>query len=320
MTSLIARKKVVIGSRASALSRAQTDEVACRLRQAHPGIVVHTVTLSTRGDRNKSAPLLSMERGMFVKEIEAALLNGEIDIAVHSAKDMPTAMPEGLVVAAYTEREDARDVLVNRWGLKLYELPQGARLGTSSPRRIAQLKAVRPDLQYPPVRGNVDTRIRKAQGADYDGVVLAAAGIIRLGRAAEISAFISPQLCVPDVGQGALAVQVRASDEAMRELVGTIDHQITAEAVRAERTFLMAMGGGCTVPTAAYATIQGDELHLTAMVANPDGCRLIRIVRAYERSQPEAAGRAVARAMMRQGAGEILSDKGVRHGNSDDAE
>ena len=243
---------------------------------------------------------------MFVKEIEAALLNGDIDLAVHSAKDMPVETPPGLAVAAYTERQDARDVLVNRWGLPLSELPASARLGTSSPRRISQLKAARPDIALLPVRGNVDTRIRKANAPEYDGVVLAAAGIIRLGRQAEISAYLSPRECVPDVGQGALAVQVRASDAAMLECARAIDHAPTSAAVRAERAFLETLGGGCTLPTAAYARIQADALHIIAMAAHPDGGEIVRLSQTYRASDPTAAGSAIAEALLNGGARRIL--------------
>ena len=288
---------------------AQTNEVASLLKRAHPTLEIEIVSLSTRGDRNKSAPLLSMERGMFVKEIEAALLNGDIDLAVHSAKDMPVESPPGLAVAAYTERQDARDVLVNRWGLPLAELPAGARLGTSSPRRISQLKAARPDIALLPVRGNVDTRIRKAHTSDYDGVVLAAAGIIRLGRQAEISAYLSPQECVPDVGQGALAVQVRASDADMLACARAIDHAPTSAAVRAERAFLETLGGGCTLPTAAYARIQANALHIIAMAAHPDGGEIVRLSETYRASDPTAAGSAIADALLNGGARRILEGR-----------
>ena len=299
-------RRVVIGSRSSSLSLAQTNEVVRLLNRAHPSLDIEVVSLSTRGDRNKSAPLLSMERGMFVKEIELALLSGEIDIAVHSAKDMPAIMPPGLIVAAFTEREDARDVLVNRWNAPLSELPEGARLGTSSPRRTAQIKAARPDLEVLPIRGNVDTRLQKAASDDYDGAVLAAAGIIRLERQSEISAYLSPQECVPDVGQGALAVQVRESDGEMIELVSSIDHAPTSIAVRAERAFLVAMGGGCTMPTAAYAAIEDDTLRLLGMVAKPDGSEIYRVSESYDCANPEEAGKSIAALLLKAGATRIM--------------
>lgn len=243
---------------------------------------------------------------MFVKEIELALLNGDIDIAVHSAKDMPALTPPELTVAAYTEREDARDVLVNRWDTPLNELPSGARLGTSSPRRTAQIKAARPDIEILPIRGNVDTRLRRARSDDYDGAVLAAAGIRRLGREAEISAYLSPEECVPDVGQGALAVQIRESDSELLKIVQSIDHAPTSAAVRAERAFLVAMGGGCTMPTAAYAELKDDKLCMLAMVAKPDGSRLYRVSESYERAYPEDAGKAIASLLLDVGGASIL--------------
>ena len=269
---------------------AQTNEVVRLLSRVHPSLEIESVPLSTRGDRNKSAPLLSMERGMFVKEIEFALLNGEIDIAVHSAKDMPAITPPGLVVAAFTEREDPRDVLVNRWNAPLSELPEGARLGTSSPRRAAQLKAARPDLEILPIRGNVDTRLSKANSDDYDGAVLAAAGIIRLGRKDEISAYLSPQECVPDVGQGALAVQVRESDGELLQCVKAIDHAPTSAAVRAERAFIEMIGGGCTLPTAAYAELHHDGLHIMAMVADTRRQRNLSRIGSTRRRCPHDGG------------------------------
>ncbi len=286
---------------------AQTNEVVRLLLQAHPSLQIDLVPQSTRGDRNKTAPLLSMERGMFVKEIEFALLNGEIDIAVHSAKDMPATTPSGLAIAAFTAREDARDVLVNRWNAPLDELPAGARLGTSSPRRTAQIKAARPDLEVLPIRGNVDTRLSKANSADYDGAILAAAGIARLGRQSEISAYLPPDVCVPDVGQGALAVQVRESDGELLDCVRAIDHAPTNAAVRAERAFLQTMGGGCTLPTAAYARIDDDgSLHILAMVAKPDGSEIVRISESYSINDPIAAGQSVAETLLEGGAARIL--------------
>ena len=299
-------RRVVIGSRSSSLSLAQTNEVVRLLLEAHPSLDIEIVPLSTRGDRNKSAPLLSMERGMFVKEIELALLNREIDIAVHSAKDMPAVLPTGLTIAAFTQREDARDVLVNRWDASLSDLPPGTRLGTSSPRRTAQIRAARPDIEILPIRGNVDTRISKASSEEFDGAVLAAAGIKRLGRESEISSYLSPEECVPDVGQGALAVQVRDSDSELLGVVSTIDHVPTSAAVRAERAFLTAMGGGCTMPTAAYTEVEDDKLRILAMVATPDGSSIYRVSESYDAASPEAAGTAVSALLLEMGASRIM--------------
>ncbi len=276
------------------------------MRARFPEMEFVVVPITTDGDRHKSAPLLSMERGMFVKEIELALLNGEIDFAVHSAKDLPSSLPDGLVLAAFTEREDPRDVLVSRLSLPFNDLPQGARLGTSSPRRTAQLKAHRPDIKVLPIRGNIDTRMEKARGDEYDGVVLAASGIIRLGRQDEIAEYFSPELCLPDTGQGALAIEVRAESAVTIEMLAKIDHWPTSVAVKAERAFMESVGGGCKVPVAAYAQFDGDDLAISAMAAVPDGSRVFRVQLTLTAGDPISAGQRVAEALMNAGAREII--------------
>ncbi|MCH7625993.1 MAG: hydroxymethylbilane synthase [Chloroflexi bacterium] len=296
-----------IGTRTSPLSLAQTDEVVAQLRAAAPDLRIEVVPMNTEGDRNKIAPLLSMERGMFVKALEVALLSNEVDLAVHSAKDLPSELPDGLTIGAITRREDPRDVIVNKWGLPLEELPEGARIGTSSPRRIAQLKRVRPDISFIPIRGNVGTRLEKAQGSDYDGVVLAAAGIVRLGRQSEISQYLTPEVCVPDVGQGALALEIRADDEATRSLVAIAGHPHSSLAVRAERAFLKAMGGGCTVPVAAYAVIENGRIVMSAVAATPDGSTMVKDSESFAESDPEGAGEKMASTLLSMGAREILA-------------
>ena len=295
-----------VGTRTSPLSLAQTEEALARLRASAPNLQIEVIPMITDGDRNKIAPLLSMERGMFVKALEVALLSKEVDLAVHSAKDLPAELPDGLAIGAITEREDPRDVLVNKWGLPLEKLPEGARIGTSSPRRIAQLKAVRPDISFIPIRGNVGTRLEKAQGSDYDGVVLAAAGIVRLGRRDEISQYLSTEVCVPDVGQGALAIEIRSTDENARSLVAKADHRQSSLAVRAERAFLKAMGGGCTVPVAAYAVIENDFIAMTAVAATADGATVIKKSETFPVSDPEGAGVKMASMLLSMGAREIL--------------
>ncbi|MCI0791227.1 MAG: hydroxymethylbilane synthase [Chloroflexi bacterium] len=305
---MTATRRVVVGSRSSPLALAQTEEVVSRLRVVHPNAKFEIVPLSTIGDRNKTDPLLSMERGMFVKDIEAALLSGEIDFAVHSAKDLPADLPAGLTIAAFTERQDARDVIVDRWGLPFDDLPAGARLGTSSPRRVAQLKARRPDLEFIPIRGNVGTRMEKSGTDEYDGVVLAAAGILRLGRASEISDYLPPEVCLPDVGQGALAAETRADDDAVIGMLAAAEHTATSQAVRAERAFLQAMGGGCTVPVAAYAIIEDVSLKIVAMASSLDGADVIRIDGVYDKVDPEHAGREIAAKLLERGARDILKN------------
>ena len=288
------------------MSQAQTEEVLAPLRAAYPDTEFTLVPITTSGDRRKNAPLLSMPRGMFVKEIELALLGNEIDIAVHSAKDLPAQMPDGLAIVAFTQRRDPRDVLVNRWGITLKELPEGARLGTSSPRRSALIRALRPETQVVPIRGNVGTRLDKAAGDDYDGVVLAAAGLERLGRVGEISEYFKPGEFTPEVGQGALLVEARSSDGQIAEMLGSVDHEPTRVAVTSERAFLEAIGGGCQVPVAAYATLDGRELRISAMAATPDGSRVFRVQTSHSAEEPAAAGRATAHALMATGASEII--------------
>ena len=285
---------------------AQTDEALAQLRAATPDLQAEVIPMNTEGDRNKTAPLLSMERGMFVKALEVALLSKEVDLAVHSAKDLPSELPDGLAIGAITRREDPRDVIVNKWNLLLEELPEGARIGTSSPRRIAQLKAVRPDISFIPIRGNVGTRLEKARGGDYDGVVLAAAGIVRLGRQEEISQYLPPEVCVPDVGQGALALEIRAADEETRSLVAGADHRQSSIAVRAERAFLKAIGGGCAVPVAAYAVIENDRIAMLAVAAAPDGAIIVKESETFAGSDPEGAGEKMAEMLLSRGAREIL--------------
>jgi hydroxymethylbilane synthase len=264
------------------------------------------VPITTSGDRQKDAPLLSLERGMFVKEIELALLGGEVDFAVHSAKDLPAKLPDGLTLAAIGRRQDARDVQVNRWGLSLLELPQRARLGTGSPRRAAQIKAVRADLRILPIRGNVGTRLDKVRGNDYDGVVLAAAGLVRLRREAEISEYLSPYVCTPDVGQGTLAVEAREDDSSTAEMLAGIDHGPTRVTLEAERSFLGVIGGGCKVPVAAYAQLEGNQLHVSAMAAVPDGSRIVRVQVSAPADNADRAGTKAAEALLEAGAREIL--------------
>ena len=304
---MTALRRVTVGSRRSPLSRAQTEEVLSRLRTHLSDVNFIVLSISTDGDRNKETPLQDLERGTFVKEIELALLNGEIDMAVHSAKDLPAQLPDGVVLAGIGRRQDARDVQVNKWGLPLMELPAGARLGTSSPRRTALLKEMRSDLRTLPIRGNVGTRLDKARGEEYDGVVLAAAGINRLGRESEITEYLPPDRFTPDVGQGTLAVEARADDADTIEMLAMIDHQPSKSALQAERAFLAALGGGCTVPVAAYARLEGDRLDVSAMAALPDGSRVFRARVTGDATDAESAGRQAAEALLETGASGIIS-------------
>lgn len=301
-------RRVSVGSRSSPLSIAQTEEVLGLLRQLSPDTEFAVVPMKPQGDRNKDAPLLSMDRGMFTRDIEVALLNGDVDLAVHSAKDLPPELPDGLVIGAFGRRKDARDALVDRWDARFDELPAGARIGTSSPRRVAQLRTRRPDLQLLPIRGNVGTRLEKAQGSEYDGVVVAVAGLDRLRRRPEISELLDVELCTPEVGQGALAIEAREVDSDILEMLAQIEHLPTAIAVRAERSFLATIGGGCRVPVTAYATVDGDRLDMLAMASEPDGSRTVRVRAEGHVDDPESAGRLTVHDLLEAGASEIIGE------------
>ena len=231
-------RTVRVGSRASPLALTQTEEALSLLRGRFEGAKFQVVHLSTRGDRNTDAALTSLGRGAFVKDIERALLDGEIDFAVHSAKDVGPDIPDGLRILPVGKRQDARDVLVSKLGLSLMSLPPGTRLGTGSPRRKTQIKALRPDVEVVPIRGNVGTRLEKARGHNYDGVVIAAAGLARLGRLSEATEFLSVEQVTPDVGQGTLVAEFRREDAGMESMLSSIVFETTASAFRAERSFL----------------------------------------------------------------------------------
>jgi hydroxymethylbilane synthase len=295
---------VIVGTRGSALALAQTQEVLKQLKACHPTVDFVTKVIKTSGDRGQIR-----EIGAFVKELEEALQRGEIDLAVHSLKDLPTQLSEGLVIAAVPERADPRDVLISRDGLTLKALPQGARMGTGSPRRIAQLLALRSDLEIVPIRGNVDTRLRKLEAGEVDALVLAAAGLERLGRADHIVEVLSPEVMLPAVGQGALALEVRADDEFALELLQPFDHPETRAAVTAERAFLGALGGGCRVPIAAYGRIESKQLVLDGLVASPDGRKVLKDRLSGSPDEAEMLGRELAERLLAAGAAELLATK-----------
>jgi hydroxymethylbilane synthase len=268
---------LIVGSRASKLALAQTRFIADRLSALHPAARIEIRHISTEGDRVLDRALGQFEgKGVFVTEIEHALLAGEIDLAVHSLKDLPTEPSAGLVIAAIPDREDPRDALATRDGRPLESLPAGARVGSSSLRRALQLRALRPDLVIADIRGNVDTRLRKLDEGQYDAIVLAAAGLARLGLLERVAQFFDPQAFLPAPGQGALAVQARADDEHTQALLAPLEHLPTRMAVTAERSFLQALGGGCQVPVGAYARVEGDEFALDGFLAGEDGADLRR--------------------------------------------
>lgn len=297
--------KIIIGSRGSQLALWQANWVRDRLAAA--GYEPQIQIIRTTGDKLQNVPLTSGgTKGLFIKEIEEALLGNSIDLAVHSLKDLPTDQPAGLCVAAVPEREDARDVLISKLGGKLSELPSASRVGTSSLRRQAQLRGLRRDIEIAPMRGNLDTRLRKLDRGDCDALILAAAGVHRLGLRDRITAYFTPNEMCPAVGQGALAIETRGDDKRAKQAVESLDHQPTHLSVRAERATLRGLGGGCQVPIAAYATFAGSELHLVALVASLDGGRIIRATATGPGDDPEGLGQSVARDLLDQGAQAIL--------------
>lgn len=260
-----------VGSRGSSLALIQDDVVISRLKANSPALNFEVDTVRTRGDVDQTSKLAGMGLGIFVKELEQELLHGKLDIAVHSLKDMPTQLADGLVLGAVLSREDPRDILVNREGCPLDQLPLGTKIGTSSPRRTAQLKKYAPQVDVVSIRGNVETRLRKAQGEEADGAVLAAAGMIRLGLQEQITEYLSITKFVPPPGQGILAVEARADDHRMLEMLSAIDDPDTRLEATAERAFLAELGGGCSVPVGAHAECAGGDMLMTIFMSTEDG-------------------------------------------------
>ena len=296
-----------MGSRGSALALRQTEEVLGRLRPLNPGVEFQVVTIRTSGDINATGSLPGMGLGVFVKEIERGLLDGTLDMAVHSLKDMPTLQPEGLTLGATLDRQDPRDVLVNRWDCPLDQLPHGARIGTSSPRRRAQLMNLCPQARVLPIRGSVDTRLNKAKSDDYDGAVLAAAGLNRLGLTGDISEYLSAQEFVPPPGQGVLAVEIRTGDHRMETMLSPVENAETRFAITAERAFLEILGGGCQVPVGAYAKSNGEQLVLTVFLASEDGEKCFRAELRGQPHEPKQLANDAYLELVEQGAGQLLA-------------
>ena len=295
-----------VGTRGSPLALAQTEEVVSRLSDRFPNAAFEVAPMTTGGDRRKNAALVSLGRGAFAKEIESALLEGEIDLAVHSAKDLASDLPDGLVIAGSVPRQDPRDALVDRWAAPLSELPPGARIGTGSPRRTALIKSLRPDIDVVPIRGNVGTRIGKVGGPECDGVVVAAAGLARLRRIDEAHQLFPTDAFVPDAGQGTLAIEARSGDDPLLEMVRAIDHRPTSAALEAERAFVRRIGGSCNVPVAAYASFANDGgLCIHGMVAAPDGSRVFRREVSSQTASPGELGERLASLLM-DDAAEVL--------------
>jgi hydroxymethylbilane synthase len=305
-------RKIIVGSRRSRLALTQTEQVLALLRDraAEQGIrlAFEVRQIVTKGDKILDVALSKVGgKGLFVKEIEQAMLDGEIDMAVHSMKDMPAAFPEELVLAAVPKRANPHDCLISRDGLTLDKLPSGARVGTSSLRREAQLRACRPDLRVVPIRGNIETRMNKIETEGLDAVVLAAAGLQRVGWESRISQILPADVCVPAVGQGALGIQCRRADESLIALLQLINDLETERAVRAERSFLARLNGGCQIPLGAHAVIEaGSSIRMTGFVGTPDGSMLLK--ETLTAADPDDLGRRLAERLIAQGADRILNE------------
>jgi hydroxymethylbilane synthase len=296
-----------IATRKSQLALWQAEHVAALLRRAHAGLEVQLVPMVTRGDRIQDRSLAAVGgKGLFIKELEVALQEQRADIAVHSMKDLPAELPEDLVIAALLERADARDALLAASGAGLDDLPRGARVGTSSLRRQAQLLAARPDLRLETLRGNVDTRLRKLDAGEMDAIVLACAGLIRLGWESRITARLDPKVSLPAVAQGVIGIECRRADAHTQSLVAVLNHEASRVATDAERAFAHRLGGSCQSPIAAHARLEGHQLILDGLVAEPDGSRVFRGTLSGAIDDPGALGRRLADRILAAGAGPLL--------------
>ena len=300
-------REIRIATRKSALALWQAEHVKARLQQAHPGLSVILVPMVSRGDKLLDAPLAKIGgKGLFVKELETALLENQADIAVHSMKDLPMDFPEGLGLYCICEREDPRDAFVSNTYASLDALPAGSVVGTSSLRRQAQLLARRPDLKIQFLRGNVNTRLAKLDAGDYDAIILAAAGLIRLGFAERIRTSICAEDSLPAGGQGAVGIECRSVDSQIHALLAPLHHHDTALRVTAERALNKHLNGGCQVPIACYAVLEGEQLWLRGLVGQPDGSHLLRAEQRANSADAEQLGVQVAEALLAQGAAAIL--------------
>jgi len=287
---------------------AQSEWVRGRILERHPDVRVELIPIKTKGDRIMDSPLSKIGgKGLFVKEIEEALLSGTVDLAVHSIKDVPAELPEGLNISLFPEREDPRDAFISPGFKGIQELPKGASVGTGSLRRSAQLLSMRPDLKVVPIRGNVDTRLKKAESGEIDAVILAVAGLKRLGLRDRIDSIMPLEEMLPAVGQGALGLEIRRDDQETLELIGFLNHGVTEVTVRAERALLKGLGGGCQVPVAGHCRLDGGGMTLRGMVAELDGSRIITDEMKGGEDSPEDLGTALAERLLASGAAEILN-------------
>ena len=299
-------RTLTIGTRASALAKRQTQLVMEALKSKKPDVSFIIKEIKTSGDTSINKSMVQLDKGAFTKELEVALIDRSIDAAVHSFKDLPTTLAPEFTIAAITEREDVRDVLISRSGKRLADLPKRSRVGTGSPRRAAQLKAYRPDLEIIPIRGNVYTRIKKAMTEDYDAIVLAAAGILRLGMQDKITEYLPIEISIPAPGQGAISVE-SLKTSAVIPILKLIDHRHTRIAVEAEKTFLERFGGGCRVPLGGYATVTDSTITITGMIASEDGSRILRAEVKGKLSDPQNTAQALADKLISMGADKIIA-------------
>jgi hydroxymethylbilane synthase len=301
-------ERIVIASRKSRLALWQSEHIAGEIKRLYPRCEIDILGITTRGDQILDRPLAEVGgKGLFVKELETALEDGRADIAVHSAKDVPMRLPPGFCLAAFAPREDPRDCLVSNSSASLESLPAGSVLGTSSLRREAQLRELYPGLKVKPLRGNLDTRLAKLDRGECQAIVLAAAGLIRLGLSARIRAMLEPEQSLPAPGQGALAIECREDRHALRRQLAALEDPVSAACVRAERAVSRALSGDCKLPLAAYAAANGAELHLRALVAKTDGSRVLRAESRGPMEAPEDLGEAVAAKLRAAGADAILA-------------
>jgi hydroxymethylbilane synthase len=301
------KQRILIGTRGSSLALAQTSQILDSLRKVSSNLRYEVIPIKTKGDKMHDVGTAAGEgKSLFTKEIEESLIEGKVDMAVHSMKDLTTDLPSGLVIAAVPERINPHDVLVSRNRKKFEQLPGGSRVGTSSARRKAQLLAARGDLEILDMHGNVDTRLRKLEGGEYDAIVLAAAGLIRLGLEKHVTEFLSKKVMLPAVGQGALAVQSRENDSEIRDLLSRIDHKSTRKAVEAERAFARKLGADCRTPIAAYAWLEDGKLAIDGLVASPTGKMLVRSRIVSDNPDAEKVGEELAESLLNKGAGVVL--------------
>jgi len=303
------RKEITIGTRASLLAVTQSTMIKELIERQHPGISVEMVKITTTGDKILDVPLAKVGgKGLFVKELEDALLDGRADLAVHSMKDVPTELPDGLHLGVVTERENPRDAFVSNSYASVLDLPQGATVGTSSLRRKSQLACLRPDLVIEDLRGNVDTRLRKLDEGQYDAIILASAGLNRLGKSDRITSFIEPVQMLPAIGQGALGIELRVDDAELLEGISFLNHRATATAVTAERAFLKRLEGGCQVPIGAFGTTEGGNVTLTGLIASVDGRQILKEEATAPAASAAELGTMLAEKLLERGGRKILDE------------